>query len=187
MLVCIDPGHGGSDPGAIAHRPEYTEEKDINLAISLLLAREINNLQENCLLTRSVDRTMSTTERAFVANGAGADLFVSVHCNAAATDAARGYEVWHFPSSWQGESYALGVITSMMAAFPTRVNRGVKEANFAVLRKTSMPAIIVECDFMTTPEELVFLRESGNQRNIAFAIAQGIVGSYYYGRTDSTS
>ena len=176
MKVCVDPGLGGNDPGAIARKPIFTEEKEVNLKIALLLEGEL--LAKGCqvLMTRRVDRALSLNARADFANRHQADLFVSIHVNAAESESAEGMEVFSFPGSVKGQQIAHAVLRSMLATCPGHKDRGVKEANFAVLRLTAMPAVLVECEFMTNPQQLIFLAEPANQREIAMAIGGGIVG-----------
>ena len=174
MKVCIDPGHGGSDPGAIGRQPSVLREKDFTLSVSLLLEQHLAGRGHGAILTRRQDRTLSLAARANFANRFEADLFVSIHANAALIPEAEGMEVFHFPGSQNGRNVARPVLRSMMAAFPGHRNRGVKEANFAVLRLTGMPAVLVECEFLTNPEQLRFLKNPANQEGLARAIAEAI-------------
>jgi len=112
--------------------------------------------------------------RANFANRLGAEFFISIHTNGAETPAAEGMEVYHYPGSATGANAANHVLESMIAAFPEHRNRGVKEANFAVLRLTDMSAILVESEFITNPTQLRFLADQENQRNLAVGIANGI-------------
>lgn len=174
MKVCIDPGHGGSDPGAIGLQPVRLEEKDFTLSQSLLLKTELVRLGHTVIMTRHQDRTLSLAARAAFANQFNADLFISIHANAAATTTAEGMEVFHFTDSAAGRTAATRIFNEMIAAFPSHRNRGVKEANFAVLRLTSMTAVLVECEFLTNPNQLRFLRDPANQQTMAQAIARGV-------------
>jgi N-acetylmuramoyl-L-alanine amidase len=174
MIVCIDPGHGGSDPGAVGKVPFRLQEKDVTLAVSLFLHDELLQLGHTVILTRKQDRTLSLSARAAFANRFNADLFVSIHANAAASVTPEGMEVFHFPGSARGQFMASRILDRMLEAFPGHKNRGVKEANFAVLRLSRMPAVLVELEFLTHPEQLRFLADEANQRRLANAIAGGI-------------
>jgi N-acetylmuramoyl-L-alanine amidase len=174
MRICIDPGHGGSDPGAIGLVPRRLEEKEFTLGTSLLLREELQNLDHEVIMTRQQDQTRSLAARAAFANRFNADLFVSIHANAAANPVPEGIEVFHFAGSDAGSELASRVQDSLIAEFPDHRNRGVKEANFAVLRLTNMPAILVECEFLTNPDQLRFLSDPANRRRIAAAIARAI-------------
>ena len=174
MRICIDPGHGGSDPGAIGLVPRRLEEKEFTLAVSLLLRQELQDLGHEVIMTRQQDQTRSLAARAAFANRFNAELFVSIHANAAANPVPEGIEVFHFAGSDAGNELATRVQDSLIAEFPDHRNRGVKEANFAVLRLTNMPAILVECEFLTNPEQLLFLSDPESRRRIAAAIARSI-------------
>ena len=171
MEICIDPGHGGDDPGAVAFG---VQEKDLNLQISFALEHELRVRGFRVIMTRRMDRKFSLSGRAGFANRYGADRFVSVHCNAAGVSTASGIETFNFPGSVAGSAMATSVQGSLVQAFPNHRNRGVKEANWTVLRETAMPAILVECEFMTNPQGLDFLTNSDRQREIAQAIASAL-------------
>jgi N-acetylmuramoyl-L-alanine amidase len=177
MRLCIDPGHGGSDGGAEGRQPSRLREKDVNLAVGLALAHECERRGWEPLVTRLQDRTLSLGSRAAFANRLKADLFVSVHCNAAAAPTVEGMEVFHFPGSAEGRWLALHVLERLLVRFPGHQARGVKEADFAVLRRTRMPSILVECEFITCPKQLAFLAVPANQAALAEAIADGLAGA----------
>lgn len=174
MKVCVDAGHGGRDPGAIGWEPFLYKERDFTLAVALLLEDELEERGHEAVLVRRTDRTVGLAARAAFANRYDADLFVSIHANAAASVAAEGIEVYHFPGSEGGRIYARQILESLMNAFPDHTNRGVKEANFAVLRLTRMPAVLVEYEFITHPDQLVFLADASNQKEMARAVARAI-------------
>jgi N-acetylmuramoyl-L-alanine amidase len=174
MRVCVDAGHGGVDPGAVGEDPFVLEEKKVNLAVALSLEEELWARGHTVLMTRRQDRSLGLHARADFANRYEADLFVSIHANAAHVKTAQGMEVFRFPFSTHGERAAKYVLGSMLDEFPDHRDRGVKEANFAVLRETHMPAILVECEFLTNPKQLRFLSKQSNQMGLARAIADGI-------------
>ena len=173
MKICIDPGHGGRNTGAIGTDPFRLEEKEFNLNLSLLLEGEFERRGHWTVMTRRRDRSLSLQARANFANRLGAELFISIHANGAETPAPEGMEVYHYPGSAAGANAANHVLENMIAIFPEHKNRGVKEANFAVLRLTDMPAVLVESEFLTNPTQLRFLADQENQRNLAFGIANG--------------
>ena len=182
MKICIDPGHGGTDPGAIGTAPAAASEPattlrecDFTLDMSLLLEEELARRGHSVLLTRRRDRSLKLNARAAHANRHAADFFISIHANAAANPAAEGIEVFHFPGSAAGKSAAGRIMQRLATAFPGHVNRGVKPADFTVLRLTDMPAVLVECEFLTNPDRLRrFLSCPGKRREIAVAIAAGV-------------
>ena len=174
MKICIDAGHGGSDPGAIGLDPFRLEEKEFNVSLALVLEGELESRGHWVVMTRRQDRTLSLQGRANFSNRLAADFFISIHANAAGSTAAEGMEVFYFPGSAAGRNAATQVLDSMIASFPDHRNRGVKSANFTVLRLTNMPAILVESEFLTNPVQLQFLADPGNRQNLAVAIADGI-------------
>lgn len=174
MKICIDAGHGGSDPGAVGTKPFTLEEKKVTLAVSLRLRDELKGRGHAVVMTRTRDKGLELATRARIANQAGADFFVSIHANAAAVDSVQGMEVFHFPGSARGATGADRVLKEMLARFPGHRNRGIKEANFAVLRLADMPSILVETEFLTHPAQLKFLADSANQAGLAEAIARGV-------------
>ena len=173
MKVCIDPGHGGADPGACYHG---LREADIVLAVAGLLEIELMARGHLVAMTRRRDDFIDLYRRAAYANEVGAALFVSIHCNAAVNPEAHGMEVFHFARSPRGEALARQILGTMARRFPDHRNRGVKPATFAVLRKTKMPAALVELEFLSNLAGSAFLSEPANQRRLARAIADGICG-----------
>lgn len=176
MRVCVDAGHGGADPGAIAPQPTRLEEKEITLALAFLLEEELVIRGHEVLMTRRQDRTLALDARAEFANRYEAELVISLHCNAAADPSVEGMEVFHRPGSRPGREAAAGILTHMLAAFPSHENRGVKEADFTVLREASAPGVLVEAEFLTNPAQARFLADARNQRGLARAIAEGVPG-----------
>ncbi|HZM16239.1 MAG TPA: N-acetylmuramoyl-L-alanine amidase [Candidatus Krumholzibacteria bacterium] len=174
MKVCIDAGHGGTDPGAAAGKPSPLVEKDFTLALARALEAACVGRGHRVLMTRRSDRTLSLLARAAFANRFRAEVIVSLHANAASDPRAQGMEVFHFPGSTVGARAARAVLAAMLAAFPGHTDRGVKAARFVVLRETRMPAILVEAEFLTHPVQRRFLRRRSTHRGLARAIAAGL-------------
>lgn len=176
-LIALDAGHGGSASGAYY---EGVAEKDLNLAITYRLKAILEAQGYRTLMTRSGDEDVSLSARARKANAAKADLFVSIHCNAAVNSPKfQGLYVYHYPGSATGRALAQAIQTPA-CGFSGAVDRGVASADFAVVRETHMPAVLVESGFMTSSEELRWLRSEAFQANLARGIAQGI-GDYLAG------
>jgi len=172
-LVVLDPGHGGTDTGAIGLN--YLLEKNVNLAIALEAARILKEFQFRVLLTRNDDRALSLADRVAIAEQAQADLFISIHANSAGSDrpTVNGAETYHYPGSVAGAELAQAIQTSIVRA--TEVNdRGVKSANFFVLRQTTMPAVLVETGFVTGSQDAPRLANPTFQTAVARAIAVGV-------------
>ena len=176
MRICIDPGHGGYDPGAVG--PSGLLEKDVTLAISKLLAKELYKYDIVSVLTRDSDDTPwneqdDLQKRAKIANWHDADCFISVHCNSATNPQAHGLETYCFSRGNTSEELASTVQCSMVESLQL-ADRGVKTANFYVLRHTQMPAILVEIGFINNPAEEGLLAAPAFQEKAAQAIAKGI-------------
>ncbi|MBD2565605.1 MULTISPECIES: N-acetylmuramoyl-L-alanine amidase family protein [Nostoc] len=174
MKICIDPGHGGTDPGAIGKEPFVLNEKDVTLSISLFLKTELEDKGHTVVLTRDKDVAVSLADRAKIANQNNADIFISIHCNSFKNNDAEGIETWIFPGSTAGRKLAEPVQKSLTNTFSTHKDRGIREDSFQVLRETNMPAILVECEFISNPTQLKFLSEKENQEKIAKAITSSI-------------
>ncbi|MCG3121626.1 MAG: N-acetylmuramoyl-L-alanine amidase LytC [bacterium] len=172
-FIAVDAGHGGTDTGAI-NSTVGINEKTVTLAISQKLKTVLENRGHRVRLTRSDDTFVELTRRAEIANNAGVEIFVSIHCNSAETSTAVGIETYHHTNSANGRVLATKIHEAMIAAFPTHTNRGVKSANFVVLRETQMPACLVETEFISNNQQARFLQDPANQQKIANAIADGM-------------
>ncbi len=171
-IVVIDPGHGGKDPGGIG---KNLKEKDITLKIAILAQRFLSQDRYiKTLLTRSVDGDLSLWDRIAMANDEKADIFVSIHVNAWHTTQPRGIETYSFPNSEQGKILRGHLHRQVMYFFPRWPDRGEKEAEFFVLKETSMPAALIECGFITNPVDERELQSKKTLKRFALGIAEGI-------------
>ena len=167
--ICIDPGHGGIQPGA-AYGGRL--EKDATLSISMRLRDKLEASGYRVILTRETDIDVSLKRRCEISNGAGADAFVSIHLNSSTNPTAHGAETW----KWERAKGALAeaVQTALMAASGFK-DRGVKSTTaFYVLRHTVAPALVVECGFLSNESERGRLFDEAMQDKIAAGIARGI-------------
>ena len=172
-LVVLDPGHGGSANGAAYGG---VAEKDLNLAIASQAARLLEEAGLTVVMTRSDDRDIPLYRRSGLANSLGADLFVSVHCNASLTNPeARG--VYTAAAERQSEGWVLAEVLrqTMMDAAGAEDMGTEPRPNLAVLRTAQVPAALVECGYMSTPAELELLAEPDYQLQLAQGIAEGVV------------
>lgn len=170
--VMIDPGHGGTDPGAIG--PSGVKEKDVTLAVAKKLNKLITTTTKaNTLLTRNSDTTLKLADRTRTANNANADYYISIHCNAANSPEAHGTETYYYATSNTGRHLAETVQAKVVSATGL-TNRGIKTGNFYVLRKTQMPAILIELAFISNPNEEKLLKSSSFQNTCAEAILEGL-------------
>lgn len=171
LRIVIDPGHGGSDAGAIGLGG--LREKDINLSISQEVQRILEQNGIQVVMSRRNDRTVELEPRTVMANRVNADLFVSIHSNS--VDGYRpevnGVETYYYQSGRRLAEYIQG---SILEGFDTP-NRGVRQARFYVLRHTRMPAVLVEVGFVTGRNDASILGNPTQRRRMAAAIARGIL------------
>ena len=214
--VVIDAGHGGKDSGTLG---SFSQEKDVALEIALELGGIINKYMEDVevIYTREDDTFIGLENRANIANKNGADVFISVHCNAVGNKEVQGTESWvmgphktagnlevakrenaavlmeeDYAETYEGfdptapESHILFSLyqnayigNSLLLAqnienqFKDRVgrnSRGVKQAGFLVLWKTSMPSVLVEVGFLSNQVEEKYLNDDLKQSYIASGI-----------------
>lgn len=145
MRLVIDPGHGGADSGAVGRR---YKEKDLNLLYGELLGFRTDF---EFMDTRSGDETVSLENRVEVANGDWeAQAFISIHCNSNEGPPAHGFEIFHYPGSVRGQALAEAICDNWGNLSH---NRGVKSANYHVLRETHCPAVLIELGFINHPVE----------------------------------
>lgn len=220
--VVLDPGHGGKDPGNLGTGRFKQKEKDIALDIAKRVGGYINESfpEIKVIYTRDTDVFIGLNERADIANKSDADLFISIHCNAAASNAAYGVETFalglhaseenlkvamkenqaifledDYEAKYEGfdpnSPESIIAMTIMQSAFLEqslkissfiqgqfkervgRKDRGVKQAGFLVLRRTSMPSILIELGFLTNPAEEDFLNSENGRSYMASAIYRG--------------
>lgn len=175
MLAVVDPGHGGADPGAVSGA---LREKDLTLAVALAVARELSLFGAAVRLTRQADKTVSLAERVETANAAGADLFLSVHVNAGG---GTGFESYVHPSADERTRRIRSAVHRKVAAvfaetgFP---DRGEKQADLYVLRRTRMPAVLLEYGFIDHPHDAVFLADAKVRGRLARATAEGVAEAF---------
>lgn len=225
-VVCIDPGHGGKDPGC---HGDHAKEKDVALAVALQLGKYINEHfpDVKVVYTRKTDVFVELNERAAIANRNNADLFICIHCNSACVrdkrtkkdvcnETAQGSETYvmglhknngnlevakrendaalfeddyqnkynmniasdeaiiilsTYQNMYQKQSTRFAELCQeQFAQRAGRVNKGVKQAGFLVLWKTSMPSVLIETGFLTNPAEERFLASAKGQTYMASSI-----------------
>ncbi|MGI0486839.1 N-acetylmuramoyl-L-alanine amidase [Pantanalinema rosaneae CENA516] len=171
FLVVIDPGHGGPDPGAVGIGG--LRETDVVLAISKQVATLLERQGVRVILTRQDERNLELKPRVDIANRANATAFVSIHANAFGANRpdVNGVETYYYSS---GLNLAKSIQQSILETNDMR-DRGVKQANFYVMRYSSMPAVLVEVGFVTGRDDARRLADPNGRNQIAAAIAQGIL------------
>lgn len=170
--VFLDAGHGGLASGAIGNG---LREKDINLSVVLKIGSILKEYGIHVIYSRTTDVLVKLRDRAIMANKSKADIFVSIHCNAFSDSSAKGVETYSYPGSTKGASLAKSIQDSIISSDLYTRNRGIKTANFAVLRLTNMPAALVELGFITNSEDANFLKN--RQDDLALAVAKGILNN----------
>ena len=176
MKIGIDPGHGGRDAGAVGLAGLY--EKDVTLGISLELGRLLQEAGLDTYLTRSTDRAVELLTRTALINNIKCDLAISVHCNAATNRSADYFAVFVINLGGEAEKLAHRVISKVTTATGWHWGAdddGIREKNLHMVRETKMPAILVECGFISNPEQEKQLRDPKFQRKLARAIADGVL------------
>lgn len=167
MIIGIDPGHGGIDPGAVG--PTGVREADITLEISLLLADILRDRGHSVVLTRLSDDAVSLRDRVNLLNDAGCDLVLSIHINAFENTDPDYISAWICGTGGQAENIA-NVLIPALAAATGWPDGGVRVKGFYVLRKTDAPAVLLELGFISNPEQEQKLIETYLQANIAQTI-----------------
>jgi len=171
--IYIDPGHGGKDCGAVSLDGKY-REKDIVLDIGRLFRRCVldGDYLFTPYITRLSDRYITLEARCKMANERRVDAFISLHLNSAVSPVAEGLEVWHYPGCHKSKLLALELHLALKSAMPGIKERGVKEGNFYVLKHTNMPAVLVELEFLSNPQE--YATDIQAQRRIAKGMAETV-------------
>ncbi|KYG30891.1 N-acetylmuramoyl-L-alanine amidase [Alkalihalobacillus trypoxylicola] len=176
--IFIDPGHGGSDPGATGNG---LLEKTINLDISQRIEKYLNQYQNVVVrMSRTNDTFVSLSSRTKMANDWGADYFVSVHANADNQEQANGFESFiHSGARGTADARAKqSIIHDHIARNISETNRGKKEANFQVLREANMSSILLEYLFITNRQNSNQLKNSSYRDRVARLTAEGIAQAY---------
>ncbi|NHM26358.1 SH3 domain-containing protein [Desulfofundulus sp. TPOSR] len=179
VVIAIDPGHGGPDPGAVGNG---LKEKDITLRMAQRVAGLLSAKGARPLLTRNADYEVGLYERTDMANRAGAEIFVSIHINANINPAVQGTATYILSPAGGGDPSRREESRKLASYIQARLvqrlgleNDGVLEANFAVLRTSAMPAVLVEVAYITNPQEAALLIQDWFVEETAQGIVQGIM------------
>ncbi len=188
-VIIIDPGHGGFDGGAVAN--DGTVEKDINLNISKNVYEILNLFGFDVLLTRETDIGTDDNNLNSIAKRKVSDLknrlsflnsyengvFVSVHMNKFTTSTASGAQVFYSKNKEESLPLASEIQDSIVELIQKNNKRTIKQATKSnyLLYNSQIPAVIVECGFLSNYEELKKLKEDNYQKQISYAIFDGIL------------
>jgi len=180
ILICIDPGHGGGDPGAV-NQSYGLFEKQLTLDISFRLAKMLRQAGWNVVMTRTTDRDVSyagssdsreLSDRVSIANQTRAQIFVSIHINASTNPYVNGTSVHYYKED--SAALARHVHDNLIRANGRR-SVGVLKDSFFVIHYTNMPAVLVECAFISNPEEAALLSEASFRQQCAEGIFNGLI------------
>ncbi|MCW7754561.1 N-acetylmuramoyl-L-alanine amidase [Desulfobotulus sp. H1] len=188
--MVLDPGHGGGDVGVEGMAGAM--EKTITLRLALAIQKE---LKEHCtlIMTRERDNNPNMVQRAESANRSGADLFISLHTGSASSQSPGSIRIFHLPPDPAGADAAATPLwdhgalpynrqsallaQSLAEALTSREiprKTSVQQADMFMLKPLTMPAILIEAGNLTSPQDALWLMDSGNQQALAKAIARGV-------------
>lgn len=179
-VITIDAGHGGSDPGAIGAKG--TKEKNITLPIATFLKNQLEKRGAIVHMTRTTDKDVARVgapdaeelqERVNVAQGNNSDLFISVHINSAVNKKVGGIASYYFPKTLYDKKLAQCLQKELSSGFGVD-NLGIREANFYVIKRSSMPATLLELCFISNAREETLLNSKWFQTKAAKLIADGV-------------
>ena len=190
--IFLDPGHGGSDSGAVANG---VREKDLTLSVYNKVSSRLASLGYSVLTSRNTDKDVGLVSRADQANKSNADMFLSIHFNAGGRGASYGIETYYYkpeagytpainkenhnnPERIEKSRKLANKIQQNLLYKTGAYDRGVKRASFAVLRETSIPSILVELGFIDNQEEVSKIKTNEYQEKLADGIVDGIVEYY---------
>ena len=188
-IIVLDPGHGGSDAGAIG--PTGVTEKSVSLAVSLEAEKLLTDSGYKVIMTRTTDIDVaapgvpdSTELQARVDKAPpNAELFISVHCNAFSNSSSNGMETYHAPTAVKGARLAR-LLNEELARLGGLNNRGVKAARFYVMTHSQCPASLIELGFITNPREEKLLASKDYQQKLAQAITNAVNRYFNQGGID---
>jgi N-acetylmuramoyl-L-alanine amidase len=175
--IYVDPGHGGTAPGAVG--PTGLKESDVNLRVGTVL--------KNCLIeyggatvrmSRTDDSTLSLDYRTTDANNWGASRFISVHHNASTDASVNGTETYCYYYGSTNSFDLRDKVQAQLLAWGGLTNRGAQTAGFYVIKYTSMPAILTEASFISNPAEEARLRDANYTWREGYYIYKGVCDHY---------
>jgi N-acetylmuramoyl-L-alanine amidase CwlD len=185
MVIAIDPGHGGIDGGAVSK--DGIIEKNINLAIALVLRDYLQQVGAYVVMTREIDDDLADIirggrqrqdleRRVKRVNDSGADLLVSIHMNSVPSSRYRGAQTFYQPNVHpESRRLAEMIQTELIRQLQNTDRAIVPRDNIFLLNHAQMPAVLVEVGFLSHPEEAGLLATDSYQRKVAEAIYRGIL------------
>lgn len=181
FTVVIDAGHGGKDEGARSNDRRY-REKDCNLAMVKKLKQMLDQTDINVIYTRLEDRYITKKRRTVIANRKKADLFISVHCNAADNIHSKASGIETLYAKRKGDNKLMTnrrlahvLLESVSDSSLGTARKSIRREDLFVLRHTDMPAVIVETGYMTRTKDMRYISSKKGQYEIADGIYNGII------------
>jgi N-acetylmuramoyl-L-alanine amidase len=168
--VVIDAGHGGFDRGGIPG--QRVPEKIMTLDVALKLKPILEKAGYKVIMTRSTDVFVPLGTRVAIANSYPNAIFVCIHFNSATRSGANGIETYFY--STESAPLASSIHSAVLGGAPSQ-NRGIRRRGYFVLRRTTIPAVLVECGFLTNPSEAQYALSNSYRQKLAQEIANGIV------------
>lgn len=187
--IVVDAGHGGADGGAVG-TDSGVLEAGLNLSVAKLLGEALENAGVEVVQTRLTGEALAGTKKADMAarrevlRGENVDLIVSVHMNKFTDRAVAGAMAYYMVGSAEGQRLAQTVIDSVTDAVGQK-RRLANPGDYFVLRECSVPAVLVECGFLSNPGDEVKLQDENYQKTLAEAIAAGVMN--YLGQGHSAA
>ena len=174
FYVVIDPGHGGPDSGAVGING--LRETDVVLDVSKTVKNLLENRGVNVKMTRTKEVDIDLPPRVAIANRSRADIFVSIHANASRGKRRdiNGLETFYY-SGWKGKMLAEKIQKQILKVSPGSPDRGVRRGRYFVIKRTNMPAVLVEIGFVTGRLDARRLEKTLHRKRVAYAIAKGIL------------
>jgi len=167
--VVIDAGHGGFDRGGIPR--QRVLEKNMTLDVALKLKPILEKAGYRVVMTRSTDVFVPLGTRVAIANSYPNAIFVCIHFNSATRTGANGIETYFY--STESAPLAASIHSAVLGGAPSQ-NRGIRRRGYFVLRRTTIPAVLVECGFLTNPNEAQYALSNSYRQQLAQEIARGI-------------
>ena len=178
--VFIDAGHGGRDPGAIAIDGTY--EKTYALDIAKRIALLLKKIGITVIMARTKDVYLKLDQRVKLANQSKSNCFISIHLNSAGVSQANGFEIWISPDSKQKRyTKSLRLANNILYYLKEKTplnNRGIRKMNFRVIHKTKIPAVLIECGFLSNRDDLELLSQIKHRHEFAKSVVYGILNYY---------
>ncbi len=183
-VIVLDPGHGGKDGGAVGD--DGTVEKELNLTIALILKERLEAEGITVIMTRQSDedtdgltgfhKRHDLEERARIGNESGADAYISIHINASTVRKDHGFQVWYGSGNPEGERLAntlTKTVTEKNICTRIRAVKQVPETLY-IFRTVTVPAVLVECGFISNAADLYQLKQTSFQNDLCDAVCKGI-------------